>query len=110
MCIRDRRISRRDLADVSASDTLHTVQMNEGRFATAAAVGRDLKRAEIRHAMAGMNRQTLVLHPAYIAGFFVKWRNVHYRSLLLQNESGYPLPEFAGISSWTVSFPEGVYQ
>src|SRR5882724_6927157 len=81
MPLRLQRISRRDLADVCASDTLHAVQMNEGRFATATAVGGDLKSAEIRHAMADMNRQTLVLHPAYIAGFFVKWRNVHRVSL-----------------------------
>jgi hypothetical protein len=59
--------------------------MNKGRFATAAAVGGDLKSAEIRHAMANMNRQTLALHPAYIAGFFVKRRNVHTVSFFLQN-------------------------
>src|SRR5262245_40926674 len=79
--------------------------MNEGRVAVHAAVGCDFKCPEIRHTMAGMDRQTLALHPTYIAGFFVKRCNVHYRfapvktSVVIFHQSQ--------ISSPTTQFPEG---
>src|SRR5262245_58133202 len=109
MPLRPQRPSGLDFGDVCASDSLHAVEMNEGRFATDAAIGRDFKCAEIRHAMAGMNGQTLALHPTHIAGFFVKRCNVHYRFAPVENQRGY-LPPKSQISSRTTQFPEGTHQ
>src|SRR5919106_2709562 len=71
------RIARRDLADVSAGNSLHAVKVKEGRASAGAVVRREFETAKIRHAMADMDGQSLDLHPPHIAGLFVNGCNVH---------------------------------
>src|SRR6266568_7321833 len=86
MTLRLQGISRRDLTDVSAGDTLHAVEVNKGHLPTRAPVRRDFQSAEIRHAMPDMYGRALALHPADVTGLFINWCNVHIKLLSFKTD------------------------
>jgi len=51
--------------------------VNERRLAVHARIRRDFQRAQIRHAVAGVNRQALIFHPANVTGFLIERRDIH---------------------------------
>jgi hypothetical protein len=56
---------------------LHAVELNERRLAAQSQVRPELERAQVRHSMACMDRQSLIFYPARITGFLIEGRNLH---------------------------------
>src|SRR5688572_25094184 len=77
MPFRFERIARRNFADVPTSDALHAVQVDKGSLAARAHRWRHLEVSQVRHPMSRMNRQSLALHPAHVAGFLIYGRDIH---------------------------------
>jgi hypothetical protein len=77
MALGPERVTRRDLTDVTAGYPLHAMKVNERGLPAHARIGRDFEGAQIGHAMAGVNRQPLALHPANVAGLLIEWRDIH---------------------------------
>ena len=77
MALRIERAAGRNLTDIATGDSLHAMQLNECCLAAHARVRRDFQRAQIRHAVADVNRQALAFHPADVTGFLVDRRDIH---------------------------------